>query len=102
MAARRLGLRQTVRHRIQHRRVDGEAAVAADHLDALAVVGRGSTLHCQATMPSERLKMDVVGTDGGSSRCLFSFGSSTPVRSRARRCDNALVARGCRAAGNPA
>jgi hypothetical protein len=33
-------LRQTIRHCVQHRRIDAETAVAAHHLDALRMVRR--------------------------------------------------------------
>ena len=37
-----------------------------------------STLHCHATMPSVRLKMEVVGTGGGMRR--GSWMSAVPMR----------------------
>ena len=60
------GLGQAVGDGVDRRRMMAEAAVAAMDLDVLDLGPVLVQAACQAQMPSVRLKMEVVGTGGGS------------------------------------
>jgi hypothetical protein len=69
-----LGLGKAVGDGVDDRRMMAEAAVAAIDLD---VLGPSSFRQaCQAQMPSVRLKMEVVGTGGGSASASRRYCSS--------------------------